>query len=63
MHYTYGFEDALDSLEYSSMDGQGGKISSAYLGNTNITCQVAHQQKEDGFYIYITHVYTLTMNE
>lgn len=114
VHYAFGFEDALDSLEYSSMDGQGGvmgakyldidnddedemivglisyengsgkiniqvydyddatkqvneitggKISSAYLGNTNITCQVAYQQKEDGFYIYITHVYTLTLTE
>lgn len=114
VHYAFGFEDALDSLEYSGMDGQGGvmgakyldidndsenemvvgvisyengsgkiniqiydydddtkqvneitggKISSAYLGNTNITCQVAYQQKADGFYIYITHAYTITLTE
>lgn len=41
----------------------GGNISSAEYGNTNTTCQVAYQQKADGLYIYITDVYTLTLNE
>lgn len=41
----------------------GGNILSAEYGNTNTTCQVAYQQKADGLYIYITDVYTLTLNE
>lgn len=70
MNECYDTEMRTEILIYDYDDSTGkvneitkGMITSTEYGTCNDTVQAAYQEKDDGFYIYITQLFTATRHE
>ena len=70
MNECYDTEMRTEILIYDYDDSTGkvneitkGMITSTEYGTCNDTVQIAYQEKDDGFYIYITQLFTMTRHE
>lgn len=52
-----------DAQDEDVIEIPGIRMKSQDFGSTNATVQLAYQQKNDGFYVYFTRAFSMTMHE